>query len=190
MEKQTNLDHHQYRWRSLWGNLNSMRLLSCVSFYICFTAVVVNNNINVCVADSSGPLQDMCPTAPEAEQQKNNIFINGYPCKNPALVTASDFKSSELNHAGNTDNFLQSSVTLVTAAKYPGLNTQGLSIARTDLAMGRLVLPHSHPCASEMLHGYSGIVIAGFIDSRGKLFQNYRRAGDTVVFPGGSSTSA
>lgn len=178
MEKK---DHHQYCCRSLWQNHNSMILL-CFCFYVTFTLVV---NINVCAADSSGPLQDVCPTAPPADQQKNNIFINGYLCKNPALVAPSDFKSSELDHAGNTDNFLQSSVTLVTAAEYPGLNTQGLSIARTDMAVGGLVLPHSHPRASEMLHVYSGIVIAGFIDSRGKLFQNYLRAGDTVVFPRG-----
>ncbi|KAG9447349.1 hypothetical protein H6P81_013477 [Aristolochia fimbriata] len=134
-----------------------------------------------CFADSDA-VQDVCPTANPAEK---NIFINGFFCKNPAAVSAADFKSSSLSHVGNTDNFLQSSVNLLTAADFAGLNTLGLSIARTDLAVGGMVPLHSHPRASEMLFVRSGIVIAGFVDTNGRLFQNNLRAGDVLIFPRG-----
>ncbi|XP_068647169.1 germin-like protein 11-1 [Aristolochia californica] len=133
------------------------------------------------IADSEA-IQDFCPAANPAEK---SIFINGFLCKNPTTVSSVDFKSSDLNHAGNTDNFLQSSVNLVTAADFPGLNTLGLSIARTDMAVGGMVPLHSHPRASEMLFVSTGIVIAGFVDSKGRVFNNYLRAGDVIIFPRG-----
>lgn len=74
-------------------------------------------------------LQDICPT--NAKDQ--GIFINGFLCKNPANITASDFKSSLLNQGGDTDNLYHSSVNIITAAEFSGLNTLGLSASRTDL---------------------------------------------------------
>lgn len=129
-------------------------------------------------------LHDTCPTSkPEAGRQ--TIFINGFTCKNPANVNASDFKTSNLNHAGNTDNFYRSSLTIVTASDLPGLNTLGLSLARTDLEEDGLVMPHSHPRASEMFFVSRGLVIAGFVDTRNQLFQKVLREGDVFVFPRG-----
>ncbi|XP_077227538.1 germin-like protein 11-1 isoform X3 [Tasmannia lanceolata] len=137
--------------------------------------------IRTCFADNA-PLQDICPTTTQIEK---NIFINGFLCKNPNNVTASDFKTSRLNHSGDTDNFLRSSVDFVTAAEFPGLNTMGLSVARTDMAVDGMVQPHYHPRASEMFYVSRGVIIAGFIDTRGRLFQQHLKEGDVFVFPRG-----
>ncbi|KAL3570053.1 hypothetical protein D5086_027302 [Populus alba] len=65
------------------------------------------------------------------------------------------------------------------------LNTLGLSIARTDLEIDGLMMPHSHPRASEMFFVSTGVVIAGFIDTQNKLFQKTLQPGEVFVFPQG-----
>lgn len=132
-------------------------------------------------AKDADNLQDTCP----ADMARKNIFINGFPCKNPADVISSDFKSSLLSKRGDTDNFLGSSTNLVTAAKFPGLNTLGLSVARIDFEVDGLVLPHTNPRASEMVFVYLGKVLAGFIDTKGRVFQKILNEGDVFVFPRG-----
>ncbi|KAA8524464.1 hypothetical protein F0562_010887 [Nyssa sinensis] len=128
-------------------------------------------------------LQDACPTTTTFTPQ--TIHINGFPCKNPNNITAADFKTSRLNHPGDTDVFVRSSTTIVTAADFPGLNTLGLSVARTDIEVDGLVLPHSHPRASEMFFVSKGVVVAGFIDTKNQLFQKVLKEGDVFVFPRG-----
>ncbi|XP_058226551.1 germin-like protein subfamily 3 member 4 [Rhododendron vialii] len=135
----------------------------------------------LCVVDSES-LQDTCP-ASTSEQQ--TIFINGLPCKNPATVTASDFKSTKLNQPGDTDNLERSFTAILSALEFPGLNTLGLAVARTDLEVDGLVMPHSHPRASEIFYVSKGIVIAGFIDTQNQLFQRTLKEGDVFVFPRG-----
>lgn len=132
----------------------------------------------LCFAGDSDNLQDICPTGTSPRQ---TIFINGFPCKNPTNITASDFKSSLLNHKGDTDNFLQSATNIVTASEFPGLNTLGLSVARIDLDIDGLVMPHSHPRASEILFVSKGIVVAGFIDTNNQLFQGILPEGNVFV---------
>ncbi|XP_019188773.1 PREDICTED: germin-like protein 11-1 [Ipomoea nil] len=132
-------------------------------------------------AKDADNLQDTCP----ADTARKNIFVNGFPCKNPAEVIASDFKSSLLSKKGDTDNFLGSSTNILTAAKFPGLNTLGLSVARTDFEVDGLVLPHSNPRASEMVFVSSGRVVAGFVDTKGRVFQKILNEGDVFVFPRG-----
>lgn len=149
-------------------------------FFCIIFPFVLSTCFNICCSVDSDNLQDACPTATQ-----QTVFINGYPCKNPANIIATDFRTSKLNQAGDTDNFLQSSTILVTAADFPGLNTLGLSVARTDLEVDGIVMPHAHPRASEMMFVSKGMVAAGFIDTENKLFQKILKEGDVFVIPRG-----
>ncbi|KAI3826289.1 hypothetical protein L1987_00335 [Smallanthus sonchifolius] len=135
-----------------------------------------------CLPAYSDNLQDICPTYISPDE---TMFINGFPCKNPSNVTTSDFKNLLLSQPGSTDEFLRSSVTIVTAAEFPGLNTLGLATARTDLEVDGLVMPHTHPRATEMIFVAKGVVIAGFLDTKNQLFQSVLREGGVFVFPKG-----
>ncbi|XP_021720149.1 germin-like protein subfamily 3 member 4 [Chenopodium quinoa] len=136
-----------------------------------------------CLADNDN-LQDICPAAtPTSKTCHTAIFINGLPCKNPANITASDFKTSYLKQAGDTFNFLRSSTNIVTAAEFPGLNTLGLGMARTDLEVDGIVTPHSHPRAAEILFVSKGVVTVGFIDTKNQVFQKVLKEGDVFIVP-------
>ncbi|CAL4984247.1 unnamed protein product [Urochloa decumbens] len=130
----------------------------------------------------SPPLQDVCPMAPQGESK---LFMNGFLCKHPSTIVASDFKTLLLNHAGDLNNMFRSSVNMVTATEFPGLNTLGLSMARTDIAPSGVVLPHSHPRASEMMFIHGGSVVVGFFDTKGRLFQKTLGQGEVFIFPRG-----
>lgn len=135
---------------------------------------------DVFVTAGDGNLQDVCPTATSTA-----LFINGYPCKSYMKISASDFKSSKLSTPGDTYNFYRSAVTLATAANFPGLNTLGLSVARTDIKVDGLVVPHSHPRSAEIMFVSKGVVIAGFIDTKTNLFQKRMKEGEVMIFPRG-----
>ncbi|KAJ8542845.1 hypothetical protein K7X08_005368 [Anisodus acutangulus] len=147
-----------------------------ISFLLAFLIYIC-----LCRAKDTDNLYDICPT----DTKRKNVFINGYPCKNPAEITVSDFKSSGLSKEGDTDNFQRSSTILVTAAKFSGLNTLGLSVARTDLDIDGVVAPHAHPRASEMMFVGKGIVMAGFIDTKSQVFQKTLKEGDVFIVPRG-----
>ncbi|KAK6153812.1 hypothetical protein DH2020_013451 [Rehmannia glutinosa] len=121
--------------------------MSLLPFLTCFLTFII-----LCFAGDGDNLYDVCPT----DTRNHNIFINGYPCKNTSDIIASDFKSSLLNEPGDTDNFYRSSTILATAAEFPGLNTLGLSVARTDIEVDGTVMPHAHPRASEMIFVRAG----------------------------------
>ncbi|PHT44005.1 Germin-like protein 11-1 [Capsicum baccatum] len=146
------------------------------SFLLAFSVYVC-----ICRAKDTDNLYDVCPT----DTTHKNVFINGYPCRNPAEITASDFKSSTLSKEGDTDNFQRSSTTLVTAAEFAGLNTLGLSVARTDLDIDGVVMPHAHPRASEMMFVGKGVVKAGFIDTKRQVFEKTLKEGDVFIVPRG-----
>ncbi|KAK3043326.1 hypothetical protein RJ639_002569 [Escallonia herrerae] len=155
---------------------------SCVLLVSTFSVVLLYICTKLSLAVDSGNIQDMCPTDISPRQ---TMFINGLPCKNPANVSASDFKTSLLNQKGLTGNIFRSSTTVVTAADFPGLNTLGLSTARTDIELDGQVFPHSHPRATEMCFVSKGVVIAGFMDSNNQLFKRRLAEGDVYVFPRG-----
>ncbi|KAJ7957022.1 Germin family 1 protein [Quillaja saponaria] len=155
--------------------MDSISLLCIVLLLVACTCIKLS------LADSDN-VQDACPTAPLGKQ---TIFINGFPCKNPANISASDFKTTKLSNAGDIDNILGSSVNIVTAADFPGLNTLGLSVGRIDLEVDGVVSTHSHPRASELFFVNKGIVLAGFLDSQNQLFQKVLKEGDVFVFPRG-----
>nr|XP_043617108.1 germin-like protein subfamily 3 member 4 [Erigeron canadensis] len=154
--------------------------MSCSNFLFAITIFVLTYFYSL--PANGDNLQDTCPTDTSPDQ---TMFINGFPCKNPSNITTSDFKNLLLSHQGSTDTFLRSSVIIVTAAEFPGLNTLGLSTARTDLEVDGLVMPHTHPRATEMIFVAKGVVIAGFIDTNSKLFQSVLREGDVFIFPKG-----
>ncbi|XP_020109887.1 germin-like protein subfamily 1 member 16 [Ananas comosus] len=126
------------------------------------------------------PLQDFC-----VADLKSNIFINGYPCKNPKTVTVEDFSFSGLNIPGNTKNKFGFNVTIANVMTLPGLNTLGVSIARIDYAPHGVVPPHTHPRGTEFLTVIEGTLIAGFVTSNpnNTLYQQILHPGDVTVFP-------
>ncbi|KAK7256914.1 hypothetical protein RIF29_30490 [Crotalaria pallida] len=145
---------------------------------IFFIFLVAFTSIQLCLAECDN-LQDTCPAVPP---KKQTIFINGLPCKSPANVTAQDFKTTELSDPGSTDIF-GASIKIVTAAEFPGLNTLGLSIGRTDIDGDGLVNFHYHPRATEIIYVTKGLLIAGFIDTQNQVFQEFLKVGDVFVFP-------
>ncbi|KAK4489715.1 hypothetical protein RD792_000349 [Penstemon davidsonii] len=82
---------------------------------------------NVAVAFWPAPLQDFCVADPTSKARGNGELA----CKNPALVQANDFFFSGLLSPGNTTNPYGASVIPVTVATLPGLNTLGISLARS-----------------------------------------------------------
>lgn len=136
------------------------------------------SSIQVCLADCDN-LQDTCPS-----EKQSTIFINGLPCNNPANTAAHNFKTMELTKAGSRDNF-GSSTNIVTASKFPGLNTLGLSIGRIDIEVDGIVNLHNHPRATEMIFVKEGVLEAGFLDTQNKVFQKSLKAGDVFVIPKG-----
>nr|CAD1834573.1 unnamed protein product [Ananas comosus var. bracteatus] len=115
----------------------------------------------------------------------DSVFVNGFVCKNPKLVTAQDFSSSGLNIAGNTQNKVGFNVTLVNVLRLPGLNTLGVSIARLDYAPNGLNPLHTHPRGTEILTVIKGTLLVGFVTSNpnNTLFLQTLNSGDVFVFP-------
>ena len=133
------------------------------------------------MAADEDPLQDFCV----ADLAKANTTINGFVCKNPNQVYAYDFKSDFLSKPGVINPTLGSAVTLANVMEFPGLNTQGLSMARIDFAPNGLNPPHVHPRATELLFLVEGTLLVGFVDTNNVLFQQTLHAGDLFVFPRG-----
>ncbi|CAN1161236.1 Putative germin-like protein 2-1 [Linum perenne] len=82
------------------------------------------------LASASDPanLQDFC-----VADVNSNVKMNGFACKNPMMVQASDFSFSGLHKAGDTSNAVGSRVTPVTVTQIPGLNTLGVSMGSLEV---------------------------------------------------------
>ncbi|KAL2225875.1 putative germin-like protein 2-1 [Sesamum indicum] len=128
------------------------------------------------------PLQDFC-----VADSTSSARVNGQPCKNPALVQASDFSFSGLHLPGNTSNPNGSKVTPVSVAQLPGLNTLGISMVRIDYAPWGINPPHTHPRATEILTVLEGSLQVGFVTSNpdNSLITKTLQKGDVFVFPVG-----
>ncbi|XP_062177379.1 germin-like protein subfamily 1 member 7 [Alnus glutinosa] len=135
---------------------------------------------SVATAYDPAPLQDFCVAVNSSTQA---VFVNGKFCKDPKLVSASDFFFEGLNIPRNTTNQLGSNVTLLTVDNIFGLNTLGMSIARLDFAPYGLNQPHIHPRASEILVVLQGTLYVGFVTSDNRLITKTLNAGDLFVFP-------
>ena len=93
------------------------------------------------------------------------VLLNGLACKDPTIVEASDFSSSELHIAGNTLNPVGSRVTTMTSTQIPGLNSLGISLVRIDYAPWSIDTPHTQPRATEILKVLEGSLEVGFVTS-------------------------
>ncbi|KAM7524816.1 hypothetical protein LguiA_014718 [Lonicera macranthoides] len=144
--------------------------------------VVLVVSCSMALAADHSPLQDFCVADPQSP-----VMVNGMVCKDPKLVQANDFFVSGFHIAGNTSNAVGSSVTPVTVAQMPGLNTQGVSMVRIDFAPWGLNPPHTHPRASEILTVIEGCLEVGFVTSspENRLISKVLVKGDVFVFPEG-----
>lgn len=127
------------------------------------------------------PLYDYC-----VAETKNHpyFFLNSVPCINPDHTLVSHFYTSALSEPGSMNQF-DFNVTLTNINNLPGLNTLGLTMARTDIAVNGLVPPHSHPRASEVTILLEGSLLVGFIDTSNHLYTQRLQPGDSFVFPKG-----
>ena len=135
------------------------------------------------LAADADPLQDFCVT----DLNNTQITVNGFLCKPAAQVQSYDFASPLLRQPNvNLIPNLGVSVNLATASNFPGLNTQGLSIARIDFQPKGLNPPHVHPRATEVLFLVQGQLDVGFISTTNNtLFETTISEGDLFVFPRG-----
>ncbi|XP_010255423.1 PREDICTED: germin-like protein subfamily 1 member 1 [Nelumbo nucifera] len=132
------------------------------------------------------PLQDFCVASTSTSTTSQPFFVNGAPCINPAQALPVHFMTSVLSKPGNTSaNPFGFNVTLTNTRNLPGMNTQGLTMARIDIAANGLVPPHSHPRASEVTFLLKGNLLVGFVDTSNRLFTQQLREGDSFVFPRG-----
>lgn len=95
------------------------------------------------MAADPDPEQDFCVAKANSEPT-----INGVICKPMNEVVASDFLSSMLKNAGNTNNADKVSVTPANVGVFPGISTHGISFVRIDWGINP---PHVHPRATEIL---------------------------------------
>uniref|UniRef100_A0A7C9CXY6 Germin-like protein n=1 Tax=Opuntia streptacantha TaxID=393608 RepID=A0A7C9CXY6_OPUST len=107
----------------------------------------------------------------------------GYPCKNPAKVTADDFVYSGLGKAGNTTNILNAAVSPAFDAQFPGVNGLGISMARLDVAPNGVVPMHTHPGASEVPVVVQGSIVVAFVTSSDDIYVATLKKGDIMVLP-------
>ncbi|XP_062208743.1 germin-like protein 1-3 [Phragmites australis] len=128
-------------------------------------------------------LQDICVA--DYKSLQGPLRLNGFPCKRPENVTENDFFSDALANPGKTGNEVGSAVTTANVEKLPGLNTQGVSMARIDYAPWGVNPPHVHPRATEMILVIEGSLDVGFITTANKLYARTVCKGEVFVFPRG-----
>ncbi|XVF42423.1 hypothetical protein PTKIN_Ptkin01aG0361600 [Pterospermum kingtungense] len=136
-------------------------------------------------ASDPSPLQDICVAINDTN---HGVFVNGKFCKDPKLVKAEDFFYSGLNIPRNTSNPMGSTVTPVSVAQIPGLNTLGISLARLDFAPnGGLHAPLIHHRATGVLVLVQGTLHVGFVTSNpeNRFITKVLYPGDVFVFPVG-----
>ncbi|XXG65856.1 hypothetical protein AAC387_Pa05g3459 [Persea americana] len=117
---------------------------------------------------------------------KSNVRVNAFVCKNNNEVTAQDFFYEGLDKPGDTENKQGFNVTTVNVDQIPGLNTLGISLVRIDYAPNGQNPPHTHPRGTEILTVIEGTLSVGFVLSNqldNKLITKTLNKGDVFVFP-------
>lgn len=131
-------------------------------------------------ASDPDPLQDFC-----VADFSSKLFVNGFPCKDPANVTSEDFTYRGLRNQGNLSLTFGAPLQKAFVGQFPGLNTQGIAWARLDFAPGGLNVPHWHQRATEILSCIKGKLLVGFVDTNNRLWSSVLEAGDITMFPRG-----
>ena len=132
-------------------------------------------------ANDSDPLQDFC-----VADLTSKIFVNGFPCKDPATVVSEDFTFRGLRNQGNLSTSFGAPLQTAFVQQFPGINTQGIAWARLDFAYPHgLNVPHWHQRATEILSCQEGELLVGFVDTHNKLWSTVLQKGDITVFPRG-----
>ncbi|PON34174.1 Germin [Parasponia andersonii] len=126
------------------------------------------------------PLQDICVADLNA-----TFSVNGYPCKPASQVTSEDFFFDGMSKEGNTSNVFGLGVIRADVQTFPGLNTQGISMVRADLAPGGLNPPHTHPRASESGVVIKGKLLVGFVTTDNVFYSKVLTAGEMFIIPRG-----
>ncbi|XP_026430782.1 germin-like protein subfamily T member 2 [Papaver somniferum] len=149
---------------------SSFFLVLCLTVTLFFTLS--------CFSADPDPLQDIC-----VADLNSKIRINGYPCKPESQVTSDDFFYSGLVNGASTDTPDGFGVKLGDVKKFPGLNTQGLSVNRVDIAPGGMIPFHVHPGGSEANFILKGECLVGFITTGSVLYSKVRKVGDLSIIP-------
>ncbi|GAY38971.1 hypothetical protein CUMW_040800 [Citrus unshiu] len=107
------------------------------------------------------------------------ISINGFSCKLDLEVTSDDF-FTDFSKDPTTFGIFKRAVTFGDVSGFPAVNTQGVSLFRIDLDVGRINQPHTHPCGTE-----AGIitrvkVLLGLVANNNTFFSKVLTLGKTT----------
>ncbi|RZC85348.1 hypothetical protein C5167_041530 [Papaver somniferum] len=150
------------------------------SFFLALCLTMIMFFTLSCFSADPDPLQDIC-----VADLNSTIRVNGFPCKPESQVTSNDFFFSGLMNAASTENPEGRGVKIADVTTFPGLNTQGLTVARIDLAPGGIVPLHVHPRGSEANFILKGNVYFGFITTTDVLYANVMKPGVLNIIPRG-----
>ncbi|XP_026438547.1 oxalate oxidase 1-like [Papaver somniferum] len=153
------------------------------SFFLVLYSSVILFFTLTCFSADPDPLQDIC-----VADLKSKIKVNGYPCKPQSQATSEDFFYSGLVNGASTDTPFGFGVKRGDVKNFPGLNTQGLSVNRVDIAPGGVIPFHVHPRASEANFVLKGECLVGFIttpDTDTVLYSKVRKVGELSIIPKG-----
>lgn len=135
----------------------------------------------VAFAADADPINDYCAS----DLKSMHPIMNGLVCKSSEDTTVADFLFTGFEKTPVVPDGGIAITPAFAGVNYPGLNTQGLSLARIDFDKGGLVPIHTHPRATEVLYLVRGSLYVGFVDTANKLFATTMKAGDVFVFPRG-----
>ncbi|XP_026430784.1 germin-like protein subfamily T member 2 [Papaver somniferum] len=151
---------------------SSLFLVLCLTVIMFFTLS--------CFSADPDPLQDIC-----VADLNSTIRVNGFPCKPESQVTSNDFFFSGLMTGASTANPEGFGVQRGDVFTFPGLNTQGLTVTRIDLAPGGIIPLHVHPRASQANLLIKGRLFFGFITTTNVLYAKVMKPGELNIIPRG-----
>ena len=146
--------------------------LSCILWF----SLILSIN-----ASDPDPLQDFCV----ADLTQSNVKLNGFVCKDPKEVKASDLLFKRLDTPLSMNNRFGFNITAGSVETFPGLNTLGISMNHGVFAPGGLNPPHIHPHATEIIVVMEGTILVGLVSTNNVLFLQKLEKGDVFVVPRG-----